>query len=123
MPPDPPSRVCLCKLDVHVAPLLKILATGLMNIFLSAGIDRSLTLQATPFADKTVRLIVRSEERKAVGRKRFFRTARSHLASFNMLPPNVRCVRGGFAWTFAEKLVTPSKPSVKESGSVETGLT
>ena len=32
-----------------------------------AGIDRSLTLQATPFADKTVRLIVRSEERKAVG--------------------------------------------------------
>ena len=118
MPPDPPSLVCL---DVHVTPLLKILAMGLMNIFLSAGIDRSLTLQATPFADKTVRLIVRSEERKAVGKN--FRTARSHLASFNMLPPNVRCVRGGFAWTSAEKLVTPSKQSVKESGPVETGLT
>ena len=29
MPPDPPSLVCLCKLHIHVTPLLKILATGL----------------------------------------------------------------------------------------------
>ena len=29
MPPDPPSLVCLRKLDIHVTPLLKILATGL----------------------------------------------------------------------------------------------
>ena len=30
MLPDPPSLVCLCKLDIHVTPLLKILATGLL---------------------------------------------------------------------------------------------
>ena len=38
------------------------------------------------------------EERKVVGRKtrrRFFRTVRSHLASFNISPPNAYCVRGG----------------------------
>ena len=28
MPPDPPSLVCLRKLDIHVTPLLKILATA-----------------------------------------------------------------------------------------------
>ena len=28
-PPDFLSLLCLCKLDVHVPPLLKILATGL----------------------------------------------------------------------------------------------
>ena len=33
MPPDPPSLVCLCKLDIHVTPLLKILATGLIIIY------------------------------------------------------------------------------------------
>ena len=32
MPPDPPSLVCLYKLDIHVTPLLKILATGLVYI-------------------------------------------------------------------------------------------
>ena len=31
MPPDTPSLVCLCKLDVHVTPLLKILGTGLIQ--------------------------------------------------------------------------------------------
>ena len=31
MPPDPPSLVCLHKLDIHVTPpLIKILATGLL---------------------------------------------------------------------------------------------
>ena len=29
MPPDPPSLACLCKSDIHVTPLLKVLATGL----------------------------------------------------------------------------------------------
>ena len=29
MPPDPPNRLCLYKLHIHVTPLLKILATGL----------------------------------------------------------------------------------------------
>ena len=33
MPPDPPSLVCLCKLDIHVTSLLKILATGLCYTF------------------------------------------------------------------------------------------
>ena len=28
MPQDPPNLVCLCKLHIHVTPLLKILATG-----------------------------------------------------------------------------------------------
>ena len=58
-------------------------------------------MQATAFtgnACETIQLTVRLEEQKVVGRKRFFRTARCHLASFNMSPPNVRCVRGGFAW-------------------------
>ena len=32
MPPDPPSLVCLYKLDIHVTPLLKILATGLLTL-------------------------------------------------------------------------------------------
>ena len=34
MPPDPLSLVCLCKLDIHVTPLLKILATGLSMLAL-----------------------------------------------------------------------------------------
>ena len=32
MPPHPPSLACLCKSDIHVTPLLKILATGLSCI-------------------------------------------------------------------------------------------
>ena len=36
MPPDPPSLVCLCELDIHVTPLLKILATGLYSIWVQA---------------------------------------------------------------------------------------
>ena len=38
MPPDPPSLVCLCKLDVHVTALLKILATGLAGFISCAGV-------------------------------------------------------------------------------------
>ena len=30
MPPDPPSYACLCKLHIHVTPLLKILPMGLI---------------------------------------------------------------------------------------------
>ena len=37
MPPHPPSLLCLCKFDVHVTPLLKILATGLNCDVLSSG--------------------------------------------------------------------------------------
>ena len=32
--PRPPSLVCLCKSDIHVTPLLKILATGLLSLYL-----------------------------------------------------------------------------------------
>ena len=32
MPPDPPSLTCLC---MHVTPLLKILATGLVVLLMS----------------------------------------------------------------------------------------
>ena len=58
--------------------------------------DRSLTLQATPFAGKTIR--------KVVG---FFRrlTARSHLASFNMSPPN----RALYEWGKVARL-KPAQP-------------
>ena len=36
MPPDPPSLVCLCKLDIHVTPLLKILPTGLNSVMVNS---------------------------------------------------------------------------------------
>ena len=68
--------------------------------FLSTGLGFPIIrykpcVQATAFTGKAceaIRLIVRLEERKVIGRKRFLRTAHGHLASFNM-----RCVRGGFA--------------------------
>ena len=36
MSPDPPSLVCLCKLDIHVTPLLKILPTGLNSVMVNS---------------------------------------------------------------------------------------
>ena len=36
MPPDPPSVARLCKLHIHVTPLLKILATGLGTVLNSS---------------------------------------------------------------------------------------
>ena len=37
MPPDPPSLVYLCKLDIHVTPPQKILATGLIWVVGTTG--------------------------------------------------------------------------------------
>ena len=37
MPPDPPSLVHFCKLDIHVTPLRKILATGLKLVWLESS--------------------------------------------------------------------------------------
>ena len=61
---------------------------------------RSLTSQATPFADEACGTIsVRLEEQKVVGRLgRAFCTVHSHLASFIQ----VSCVIGGHAWAIVE---------------------
>ena len=40
MPPDPPSFACLRKSDIHVAPLLKILATGLLVVTVTVSYIR-----------------------------------------------------------------------------------
>ena len=82
--------------------------------------------QATPLVDEACKTN-RLEEGQVVWRKTSIHTVHSHLASFNMSPPDIRhCVCGpfiGVCRTMA--LIGDTKQAMSEgkSGLVETGLT
>ena len=60
MPPDLPSLACLGKSDIHVTPLLKILATGLILNCYCFGVDhlqRDASIKLASFLNLGTRLV------------------------------------------------------------------